>query len=80
MVKFNKVLLSLAVTLVIVVGALVMSGSNARGGTSGGTEEYKIVGYEMGSAEQEKILNEYAKQGWKLRAVNANSGALYLAR
>jgi hypothetical protein len=78
MATFSKALLSLAVALVICfVGAFMISGCNAGGGSSGGTEEYKVIQLRL-SDDVEKTLNEEAKQGWKLRAVQG--GTLYMAR
>jgi hypothetical protein len=83
MAMFNKVPCSLVVALVICfVGGFMMSGCNAGGGSSGGTEEYKVVRETaMGTdAETENILNKYGKEGWKLRAFNGNEAVLARSR
>ena len=82
MATFNKVLCSLVVALVICfVGGFMMSGCNASVGSSGGTEEYKVVEYFGNSVvKNEELLNELGKQGWKLRVIDFNKEIFYLAR
>ena len=68
----------LAVTLVIVVGALMMSGSNAKGAL-GTNEEYKVLTSQtFNAAELDKFLNDYAKQGWRVRTGGWGNGFAFI--
>jgi hypothetical protein len=88
MAKFKKALQVLGVTLLIVVGVSMMPGcsANSGGSTSGGKEEYKVLEVSGPSndeyaAQLTKMLNDYAKEGWKVRTGWGNGGSfIILAR
>jgi len=80
MIKLRKVLQVLAVAAIIALGANMISGCNAGGGSVvGGKEEYKVLMPEGGDVAQlEKLLNDYAKQGWKVRSGGWGNGFSFI--
>ena len=80
MARFEKVLGRLAAVLVILAATIFMScnGGATKGGgnATGANEEYKVLGRGTvpdddaisDARKLEKLLNENAKQGWKVRA------------
>ena len=74
MARFEKSFSRLAAALVIIAAAMFMScdgsAKKAGGGATGANEEYKVFADDAfrDANRLEKVLNDNAKQGWKVRA------------
>jgi len=83
MATFKNVLQPFAATLIIVV-ALMVAACNAKLGEPrvGTKEEYKVLALQAGGpgaeARLEEILNNYAKEGWKVRTGGWGNGFSFI--
>ena len=89
MAKFEKSFGRLAGALLIVAAAIFIScdgtARKAGGDTAGANEEYKVLG--RGTVDEnagsdgksvEKLLNDNARQGWKVRTAATFGGNYYI--
>ena len=90
MARFEKSFCWLSAALLIVAASIFMScdgsAKKAGGGAAGANEEYKLLGSEdVGGGGRvvpknrvEKLLNDNAKQGWRVRTAGTFAGSDYI--